>query len=98
MEPHNSKDLVADIVQKLDDMNAELTAGKLAFSALKSQFSELENRLGAASRSSAQLQRATHEKYDIPTERSAERFEEATPDWFFLQRWLQAVNASGRVN
>jgi hypothetical protein len=98
MGPHNSKELVAEIVQKLDVVNTELTACKLSFSALKTQFSELENRLGAASRSFAQLQRATHEKYDIPTERSVERFEEATPDWFFLQRWLQAVKASGRVN
>ena len=97
MDPHNGKELVAEIVRKLDDVNKELTACKLSFSALKSQCSELEKRLGAAARSSAQLQRATHEKYDIPIERFVERFDEAASDWVFLQR-LQALNASGRVN
>ena len=97
MDPHNDKELVAEIAQKIEDVNTELTACKLSFSALKSQCSELEKRLGAATRSYAQLQGATHEKYDIPIERFAERFNEATSDWVFLQR-LQALNASGRVN
>jgi hypothetical protein len=97
MELHNGKELVAEIVLKLDDVNAELKACELSFSALKSQCSELGKRLGVAERSSAQLQRATHEKYEIPTERFVERFDEAASDWFFLQR-LQALNASGRVN
>jgi hypothetical protein len=84
MDLHNGKELVAEIVLKLDDVNTELKACELSFLALKSQCSELEKPLGVAAGSSAQLQRAAHEKYEIPTERFVERFDEAASDCFFL--------------
>lgn len=97
MDPENYKDLLAEIVQKFKDVNSELTACKLSFSSLKSQCSELEQRLEVAARNSPHLQRATHEKDNIPLERFLERFYEATADWVLLQQ-LQALNASRPVN
>jgi len=97
IDPHNDKELVAEIVQQLEDVNTELTESKLSFSALKSRYSNLEQRLEAAARSLAQLRQATGEKYDVPMERYLERFDKATSDWILLQR-LQALSASGPVN
>jgi hypothetical protein len=97
IDPKSYQDLTAEIVQKLNEVNTDLATCKLSFSALKSQCSDLEQRLESAARSSAQLQRATHEKYDIPLERFLERFGAAASDWVLLQQF-QALNASDPVN
>jgi hypothetical protein len=97
IDPQNYRELVAEIVQKFKDVNTELTMCKLSVSALKSQCSDLEQRLDAAVKSSARLQRATHEKYDIPLERLLERLAEASSDWDLLQQF-QSLRASGPVN
>jgi hypothetical protein len=97
IDPQNDKELVAEIVQKLKDVNSELTACKLSFAALKSQCSDLEQRLEAAARSSSRLPRTPHEKYDTSLEKLPEQFDGATSDWILLQR-LCAWNVWEPVN
>ena|ERR1700722_8620693 len=97
IDPQNYKELVAEIVQKFKDVSTELTMCTLSVTALKSKCLDLEQRLEAAVKSSARLQRATHEKYDIPLERLLERLEEAGSDWDLLQQF-QSLKASGPVN
>ncbi len=94
---HNYKELVVEIVRTFKDVKTEFAAFKLSVLALESQCSDLEQRLDAAVKNSSQLQRATHEKYDVLLERFLEQCGEGTSDWIILRR-LQALNALGTVN
>jgi hypothetical protein len=96
IDQNDHKELLAEILQKLRDVNTELTACKLSFSSLKTQCLDLEQRLEGA-KEFPTLQGATHESCEIPLERFLAPSGQAFADWVLLQR-LQALNASEPAN